>query len=291
MGLGGDLMFSAVVREIKKAYPNKNVYLVISKSCRNKIIPFFKRKKLSLSPVFQNNPYISKGRIRKGSIIINRMDPRNHYIQEEFPDRDIFKDKRHVVELICLNYGVIAKSIKPDLFFTSDEEEKISIIVKEIHSPFLVVEPNGKTDYTENRSWFFDRWQMLVDKLSKDIKVVQVGDGSGNTLQNVIDYNGKLTFREAALLIKQADLFVSTIGGLMHAARAVDTSSIILYSGYESPVLAGYPENINFSRKVECAPCGLKTECPQGRKCMGLITVDDVYRIVISHLKKTKILR
>lgn len=286
MGLGGDLMLSAAIREIKKAYPEKRVYLTAGESFRERLLQWLKWKKGTLSPVFENNPYLSRGWIRKGAMVIDRSDPRNHYVQEVLPDRYVFKDTQHVVELICRNFGVMPEYIKPDLFFSPQEEERIQGIARHISSPFFVVEPNGKTEFTETRLWFFDRWQQLVDKLQKDITVVQVGDGSGRSLKNVVDFNGRLTFREAAMLIGSAELYVGTVGGLMHAARAVDTRSVILYSGYESPKLAGYAENINIIYGVHCAPCGLRIKCPYNRKCMDLITLECVYGAVVSELCK-----
>ena len=285
MGLGGDLMFTAAVREIKKAYPDKNVYLVERYKFRDRIIQFFKREKQTVSPIFQNNPYFSWGKTGKGSIVIDRSDPKNSYAREEFPDRFIFKDEQHVVELICRNYGVTPKSVKPDLFFFDGEEERIKKTLEPVKGPFVVIEPNGKTIFTENRLWFWDRWQRLVDRIASYVTVVQIGDGSGGSLKNVVDFNGWLSFREAALIIRKSSVFIGTIGGLMHAARAVGTMSIVLYSGYESVKLSGYEENINLIKQVDCSPCGLKVKCPYQRKCMNF-SVDDVYEIVMDQLNK-----
>ena len=62
MGLGGDLMYTAAIREIKRVYPGKAIYLFD----RNEM-PFWPRLicrvierpafTINTSPVFLNNPY------------------------------------------------------------------------------------------------------------------------------------------------------------------------------------------------------------------------------------------
>ena len=287
MGLGGDLMFSAAIREIKQTYPDKNIYLIRSFKEKYKIFPFvkFKRWAFSNSPVFLNNPHLSFGKIKINSIIIDRSDPNNSYVKEELDDQYIWKDTFHVVEIICNNYGVSPKSIKPDIHFFQVEIDKIIDLLSDVTKPFIVVEPGGKTSYTENRLWFMDRWQSLVNRLSKIYSVVQVGDGSWPNLRNTFNFNGKLSFRETCLLIGYSSLFVGTDGGLMHAARAVDKKSIILFSGHIGVTTVGYKENINISKSVDCSPCGLKIECPYDKKCMD-ISVEEVYDIVIREINK-----
>ena len=285
MGLGGDLMLSAVVREVKYAYPDRKVYLVKSESLYRKAICFMKGKQQQqLSQIFINNPYLSPGKPESGSIVIDRADPKNSYVKKKLSDRFIFNGNDHVVNLICSNYGVVPKSIKPDLFFSFEEKKQFKDIARDLPRSFIALEPNGKIDFTVNRLWFFDKWQELVEMLRKKTVILQVGDASGEVLNNVINYSGRLSFRMTALLLSRAQLFIGTVGGLMHAARAVEAKSIILYSGYEPITMAGYPENINLFHPLDCSPCGLKIKCPRGKKCMDMITVDEVCNAVSTQL-------
>ena len=70
----------------------------------------------------------------------------------------------------------------------------------------------------------------MVNRLTQFVTIVHIGDGSGDTLSNVISYNGIMTFRETTILLESATGFVGTIGGLMHLTRAVDRESVILHS-------------------------------------------------------------
>ena len=69
----------------------------------------------------------------------------------------------------------------------------------------------------------------------------------------------------------------------MYAARAVKKKSVILYAGTERVTMAGYNQNINISRTVDCSPCGLKIPCPYSKKCMD-ISVNDVYDTILKEL-------
>ena len=66
----------------------------------------------------------------------------------------------------------------------------------------------------------------------------------------------------------------------MHAARAVEIKSVILYSGTEKVDMAGYSENVNLIMPVDCSPCGFKIEWPYSKKCMDF-TVEEVYKTVM----------
>ena len=98
--------------------------------------------------------------------------------------------------------------------------------------------------------------------LAEILQVVQIGNESGPLLQNVIDYRGKTSFREAAILIGESELFLSTEGGLVHAATTVDTRSLVIITGYQDVRMVAYPQNININIGNH-EPCGLKVKCDE----------------------------
>ena len=292
MGLGGDLIYSAAIREIKESNPGKRIYLFDKNEMpwaprlASKILDK-PRFSLNPSPVFKNNPHLSQGLIaRRNSIVIDASDPALSYVEEVLADQVIWKTGRHAVEIICEKFGVQPRSLKPSIFFDDGERRKFYQKSRHIPDRFVVVEPNGKTDFfSENRMWWLERWQQMVDGLCRFVPVVQIGDGTGVNLRNVICLNGKVTFREAGILLESALGFVGTIGGSMHLARAVDTPSVILFSRAEPLGLCGYPENTNWQLRVPCSPCGLRINCPKGRFCMDhsakdvLEKVRDTFRV------------
>ena len=77
MGLGGDLIFTAIIREIDLAYPDKNIFLIEPRrlgrySVKIDRILYKKLFSYNSSPVFFNNPHLSQGWVKSDSIIVNR---------------------------------------------------------------------------------------------------------------------------------------------------------------------------------------------------------------------------
>ena len=63
MGLGGDLIFTAIIREIDLAYPDKNIFLIEPRrlgrySVKIDRILYKKLFSYNSSPVFFNNPHL-----------------------------------------------------------------------------------------------------------------------------------------------------------------------------------------------------------------------------------------
>ena len=81
-------------------------------------------------------------------------------------------------------------------------------------------------------------------------------------MDGVISLVGKISFREAALVIESSKIFVSTEGGLSHAANAVRKKSLIVLTGYQGYDMVAYPNNINVNI-AKHGPCGLKIECDE----------------------------
>ena len=127
-----------------------------------------------------------------------------------------------------------------------------------------------------------DKWQLVVNELSKHIPVVQVGPPGKKVLNSVIDLTGKTTFREGASIIGMSNLFLSNEGGLGHAATAVETKGIIVVGGFHSAKMVGYPQNITIDASTH-GPCGMKVECT---KCAADFEKHNYMEIVEAALKE-----
>lgn len=70
---------------------------------------------------------------------------------------------------------------------------------KSLPKNFAIIQPIGKTTYTPNKEWGFDKFQNVVEK-TKEINWVQSG------LKDVLDLRGETkSLRELAFLISKAD--------------------------------------------------------------------------------------
>ena len=269
MGLGGYLMWTAAGREISKRTNLK----VLPVESHGPAVRFIE------SEVFYNNPYfIQSGEKFEYAFPLILNNPQTNYCKEDTPERAIHRYDKHVIEQICEIYGVQDPELKCDIFLTDAEQNSVEdILTSMIKDDYIVIEPNSKTNYTPNRMYPFDKWQEVVNELSKHISVVQVGQRTDKKLNNCIDLTGATTFREAAAVIKKASAYIGSEGGLMHVANAVDTRSVIIVTGYQSPVMTCYPKNSNIWINDGHGPCGKKTLC---KSCFNSVSNHDSKEII-----------
>jgi ADP-heptose:LPS heptosyltransferase len=264
MGLGGYLAWTATAREIVEAGLAEKVlpceiYGTDSRSFDIKIIE---------SDVWIGNPYITVDytEYQSGRVALLQLNnPEANYCKNDTPQKAFHRWDKHIIEQMCEFYKIPNPSLKCDLFFTDREQQKVKTIISKLGTRFVTIEPNSKTNYTANRAYPFGKWQSIVNELAPDIQIVQIGRPGAKTLNNVVDMTGETSFREAALLIGESELFLSTEGGLTHAATATSTPALTVLTGYQKESMVAYPQNINVNIASH-GPCGLKVECPECRR-------------------------
>ncbi|HEU4752703.1 MAG TPA: glycosyltransferase family 9 protein, partial [Armatimonadota bacterium] len=84
-----------------------------------------------------------------------------------------------------------------------------------------------------------------------------------------------LGYRRTASVLRQCDLLITHVSGIMHLAAAVRAPTIALYGAAEHPAISGYPWNRNLYVPVECGPCWMETPCSH-HTCMRRLTPDMV---------------
>lgn len=262
MGLGGYLTWTAAAEEIKKAVGSHIKFLPIEQHGNFiKIVhsEVFEHNKNFLQ-VFdkQTNDYIFP-------LILN--NPAANYCKQDTPEKAFQRGDKHIIEQCCEVYGIGNPTLKCYLNFSEEENKKINSIVQQHigNEDYLTIEPYSKDNYTPNRAYDFKKWQQVVNELHSKIKIVQVGNPNQPILENVINLTGKTTFFEAAGVIGRSKLFMSSEGGLVHAATAVNTTSLVILTGYQTEKMVAYPQNINI-RIATHGPCGLKRECKDCKK-------------------------
>lgn len=259
--IGDDLLCSVVLRELRK------------------------RGKHSLAMVtpnpglFERNPDVAKviplkdtqlNRCGRAGLPVLKLthtcyDP-NHDLDVPPPD--------HVLIHLCQLAGITGPvELRPYLFLTPAElaggrfaDEQVAIQSTGLASPLAL----------HNREWYPQRFQELCAQLRSDVRVVQVGSASDLKLEGAIDLRGQTSLRQTAAVLANSLVFIGLAGSLMHLARAVECRSVIIYGGREKPAITGYVANKNLYTQVRCAPCGLRNACEFNRKCMDMISVDQV---------------
>ncbi len=238
--------------------------------------------------LFENIVFkLSEMKHKKQGIRLVHVDMRIHsYALCERNRRMFWKTGGHAIQIIAKRFGIECKAPDCELKFTTSEELHVdNLILNHRLDRFIVVDPNTNQDwFGELRSWPLQSWQDFINIFVKKypmIKVVQVGLPGKPLLNQVVDFRGKTSFRQAAILIRRSLNFIGTEGGLMHAAKAVNANALILWGGVTLPEFTGYPNSHKIICKyVACAPCGNLGWCNNSRMCMFLISVEEVIKAI-----------
>ena len=253
------LFISSLVESIKTKYPNIRIN-VITEHC----------------DLLENNQNIHS--INKKNTFFTF---RHWYLeirQNKPPDQ-------HVLTESLKKLGLPFEIQKPKYEVTDIERENAKKRLKDFKKPIISINTSSKEP---SKNWMAHYWEELLDKLSKDFTIIQLGNENEITFENTVRFAGKLNLRESISVIEQCSLFVGGASFLMHAAASVGVKSVIVYGGRETPFNSGYEENINLFEKIECGPCWIHQEdgefCTKEMSCMKNISVNLVYSAIIKQL-------
>ena len=145
------------------------------------------------------------------------------------------------------------------------------------------------------KEWSIEKWSGLINALTnqENINIFLTGSPNDSKYEKIVkliknkkkitNLIGKITLSKTTSLIKQADLLISPDSGSMHIAAAVGTKTITLV-GPTDPIrwrAYGLKENhIIIKKKINCSPCGQFYNCKYNKKCMSLIRIEDVIKMV-----------
>ena len=165
------------------------------------------------------------------------------------------------------------KPIPAEVRFTSEE-----ITFAEPYRGMVMLVPEVKKIGHGNKDWGPIYWQQLDSMIwSHGVqfgRAVQCGQ-SGSRWLNHATAAVTPTFRHALAVLSVCRAVVTTEGGLMHGAAAVDTPAVVIWSEFISPEITGYPQHRNLRKAGE--PCGRRTDCPSCRKSLTAITPIEVF--------------
>ncbi len=200
-----------------------------------------------------------------------------------------------------------------DIHISDQEKAWFSRIeeIKETSTPFWLIVPGGKHDYTI-KWWDHDRYQQVVDHFRGRIEFVQVGEEHHHhpPLEYVIDLRGQTDLRQLVRLTYHAEGIVCGISLPMHLAAAVEVKPggpknrpcVVVAGGREPPHWTQYPHH-QFIHTVGALVCCDNGGCWKSRtvaledgdskdrpeelcvdvvgnlpRCMDMITADEVVR-------------
>ncbi len=279
-GIGDELLLTTVAHELKRRDPEMRIWQVSH----------------SAELLFHNGDYDKvfswdDWQLRYAFLLQSKRK-KLAYAVEIIPQKEEVSPSEHILAVLCRQAGITGTvGLRPYLHLTEKEKTK-----GRLHGTQITLQCLGAESYPTvmlNKLWSVEKFQRVVDGIrtlrGNAVKIVQIGGSADPQLQGVIDLRGKTTLRESAALLYQSQCFIGTVGLGMHLARAVDCRSVIIYGGREHSWQSGYPCNENLNSVVDCAPCWKWNDCDYERRCMTMISVDDVMNAVqrlVQHLDK-----
>jgi len=268
--LGDRLMFTPVVRDLKKSHPDWEIGVD------------------SIGPeIWENNPHIVRNMTSPVKIF---------HIGPGKVTRGSKTNGLHITAAFrCsleehLGEPIQQGPFKPEIFLSEDEKK-----LRLIDGKYWVI--NIDCGPFSAKRWWPERFQNLVEQLP-DITFVQIGlkKDNQNRLRgpNVIDLIDQTKLRELFSLVYNSEGCISLISSLMHVAAAFDKPCVVLAGGREPNTFEHYA-NHRYIDMVGCLPCCSKKACWHNSigacenrvkdiaRCMDMIRVDQVADAVKSY--------
>jgi len=247
------------------------------------------------SEILKNNPYCDVLLIDYDEFP-NLLDEQKLNYSEKANQKYVSQPYYYTVCLPTLSLklkasSVIGKNFNVELLnnnldiFLSDKEAKFGRkIVSKFKNPITI---NPTSTSSKNQLWYIERWNEVIFRL-KDYTFIQIGLETEHLLDGVIDFRGGYSLRQQLSILANSKLHIGLDSFWSHAAAALNTKAIVLF-GQSTPITYGQENNFNIFKNLSCSPCFdwiNGCNCPYSKKCMDLITVDDVVNSVKSLLSE-----
>ncbi len=288
-GIGRNIFATAVIRNLKKAYPDIDIFVMcgcpdIFQNNPNvkRVYGFDKSQHLFEDYVFEN----------KESIILD-VEPYRH--------PDYLSGNKHVVECWCELLGIDCDSTKPDLFYVKNELAISQDFMTKFTKPLVLFQhtggkaPDGITPQHRVSAKDAMYRRGLTDSVIQEITDKLIADGYiVGSIQHPNQFQPKgselihFPIRAVIGLIPYAEGIIATDSFLQHAAVAFNKPAVVCWAG-TSPEKLGYEIHKNLRRSVCTTPeChrpnsyafdiqsnGMMWNCPYSEVCCDY-TADEI---------------
>lgn len=294
-GIGKNLMATAVVRALKKAYPNKKI--VVMAGCPD---VFMYNPNVYRTFNFANPLYFYDDHVQEGMMALKT---------EPYLHPDYINKKKHLVECWCEQLDIPCDGIEPDLYFLDSELDLAKMYVDKLQEKnkkelILLQWIGGKVPKDKSkeelkgalmpmfrRSLPMEEVEKVIDYLKDKYVIGNVGHTNFPDLINteVIFF----PMRNTLALLKYCKTFIGIDSFLQHAASAnqVDKKGIVLWGG-TTPKCLGYDKQINITKEVcptpfchrpnsylfDIQPNGAIWSCIHNEKCLKY-TSEEIIKI------------
>lgn len=287
-GIGRNIQATAVVRAIKKAYPDKKLSVICG--CPDVFLksPYIHKVYNLGSPAHVYEPFFKETK----TVLIN-VEPYQHY--------DYIYKKKHFVECWCEQIGVPCDGIYPEIFFTDNENRMAEIQINAYEKDFILCQflggklPQNDSEREKLISEFgmYKRsipqkvQQGIVDSLiNKGFTVGVVCDKTQFCPSMAVRINQPI--RAIVSLLPYVSEVIAIDSFLQHATACFKKKSLVVWGG-TSPKVLGYDSNMNLTKEACDSPMchrpnsylwdfesnGFAWDCPHNEACLKY-TVEEI---------------
>ncbi|NBP16873.1 hypothetical protein EBU95_21240, partial [bacterium] len=232
-GAGKNLLFSGVCKNIKDTYPDHNLVVISPYPELLLNLPFIDRVyKMGMTP-YMYEDIIST----HPDNISNAIEPYNHH--------GYLSEKEHLMVTWSRALGVKAEFQPPEIAINQREmvdfQTRYAAQLGGSEKPILVIQPFGGGSPDQKYNWCRDlplsQAQEIVDVVSKDFFVVQIGREDQIQLKNTLRFTG--TLREIACLLVLSRKRILIDSFCQHCAAALRSPSTVCWVT-NKPKVFGY---------------------------------------------------
>ena len=232
-GVGKNILATAVVKAIKKQYPDWNIVVLTAWKDVWMFNPYIYR-----SYNFNNSPYFYSNYVKGKNTKVFSIDP---YQTEGY----ILK-KEHLIVTWCNLLGIKYDNEMPELFFNQREIDFVrNQIVK--NDPILLIQSHGGGVSDIKHSWMRDlpiqTAQEVANAFRGEVRIIHVRRDDQLALNDVEQFKGGL--RELFVLVRESKyrLFIDSM--CQHTACALNKKSVVCWIR-NYPHVLGYAMHDNY---------------------------------------------
>jgi ADP-heptose:LPS heptosyltransferase len=232
-GLGKSVMGTAVLRAIRKQYPDDYIIVVTS-----------------YPDVFIGNPNANKILNQSQTSGIYKKYVMNQdskvFVADPYNTSDYITESKHLIEIWCDMFGISYNGEKPELFISNSEKQYFGKFYK-TEKPIFVIQTNGGgTGQPLQYSWTRDMPQPVVEEIINYFKdkytILHVKREDQPVYPNTLQALD--TFRSIAILLTLSEKRLLIDSSVMHIAQSLGLSSVVMWVG-TNPNVFGYENNQN----------------------------------------------
>lgn len=237
-GIGKNIVGTNIVRNIKKAYPDRQLIVV---SPYPEV--FLHNPHVYRVYKMGNCPYFYEDYIKDKDTLIFKHEPYN--------SNEVITRKTNLTKAWCRSLDLEYDFNKPELYFNQIEQQN-ALLLNEAYSngkPLVAIQINGGMGSTPrhvNFNWFRDLppqyVQPLINKFKDQFTFVQIRASHQIQLENCVQVD--LTLREIFLLLSQCKTALTIDSVTQHVMAAFEKPSLVCWIG-NSPIVYGYSMHTN----------------------------------------------